>query len=255
MIQNVFKEAMTILSNNWLKIIGMVLLTYFIKLLLGTVPIQGSVSIRMDPLAVSSLDSIQSLLIGPLVNSILFFILLQYIILTKNTMRKRFLTAITYPFRNARLLYKGLIVLIISNFLLYLIGMLAIYTVIIFLAIIPVGLNLGTGSIIAGFIILYGILFWLYLGTSQALYLLHDDPKLGIFRSVKQSFSLMKGNRWSLFGLFLLTGLGFIIGILLLLVGAIFSIVVYEVARLAFYRELLRKKRKKEWQDKVQRVD
>ncbi|RKQ33982.1 DUF975 family protein [Oceanobacillus halophilus] len=251
MIGTVLKGAMDILNRNWLKIIGMVLLIYLIKLVIGTLPIQGTLSIKMDPLAVATSETLQSLLIGAFVNSILFFILIQYITLTKNTMGNRWMTAITYPFRNARLLYKGVIIFVLNNLLIYFIGMLIIYTGIGAVVIAAAGWNVRTGIVILIYLVLYAILFWLYLGISQTMYLLHDDPKLGIFRSIKNSFSLMKGYRWSLLGLFLLTGIALIIGVFLFVIGAIFSLVLYEVARLAFYQELLRKKRQKEWHDKV----
>ncbi len=39
---------------------------------------------------------------------------------------------------------------------------------------------------------------------------------------------------------------------LLFIVGAIFTLVLYEVVRLSFYQELLRKKRQRDWHDKVE---
>ncbi|GAB3045021.1 hypothetical protein GCM10027286_04310 [Virgibacillus ainsalahensis] len=251
MIGTAFKEAIDILNRNWLKIIGMVLFIYVIKLLIGTLPVQGTVSLRFDPMSVATSESLKTLLLKAFVNSILFFIMIQYITLTKQTMRGRLLTSIIYPFRHPRLLYKGVIVLFLNNFMLYFFWMLLLYTGFGGLLIYAAGLDIRSGIVILGIILIYALLFWLYAGISQALYLLHDDPKLNIFRSIKKSFSLMKGYRWSLLGLFVLTGLGLIIGILLFMIGAIFTLVLYEVVRLAFYQELLRKKRQQEWLDKV----
>ncbi|KHE71014.1 hypothetical protein [Halobacillus sp. BBL2006] len=98
MMKTVLKDAFDRLNGNWLRIIGMVILCYLIKLFIETLPIQGSISIQMSPMAVASSETLQSLLLGALINSILFFILIDYISLTQQTMRKRFLNAIIYPF-------------------------------------------------------------------------------------------------------------------------------------------------------------
>ncbi|MFD1851943.1 hypothetical protein [Oceanobacillus bengalensis] len=252
MIGAAFRDALDILNRNWLKIIGMVLLIYIVKLLMGTLPIQGTIILRFDPLAMVTSESLRTLIVRALTNGILFFILIQYITLTKQTMRGRLVTAITYPFRHPRLLYKGTIVLFLTNIILYFFWMLILYTGLGGTLIYAGGLSVRSGFVILVIVLLYVLLFWLFAGISQALYLLHDDPKLSTFRSIKESFSLMKGSRWSLLGLFVLTGLGLIIGMYLFIVGAIFTLVLYEVVRLAFYQELLRRKRQREWQDKLE---
>ncbi|UJL46321.1 DUF975 family protein [Virgibacillus sp. NKC19-16] len=253
MIGTAYKDAFDILNRNWLKIIGMILLIYLIKLLIGTLPIQGSISIRFDPASVATSESLKTLAVRAFINSILFFIMIHYITLTNQTMRGRLLTAITYPFKNPRLLYKGVIVLFLTNFILYFFWMLLLYTAFGGLIISATGINIRSSIAILVIILVYVLFFWLYLGISQALYLLHDDPKLNTFRSIRRSFSLMKGYRWPLSGLLVLSGLGLIIGILLFMIGAIFALVLYELVRLAFYQELLRKKRQQEWRDKVAR--
>ncbi|WP_152640140.1 DUF975 family protein [Virgibacillus necropolis] len=241
MIGTVYKDTLHILQGNWLKIIGMVILCYLIKFSIETLPIQGSISIRMDSLAVVSSEILQTLLLGALINSILFFMLIDYITRTQVTMRKRFLTAITHPFRQSRLLYKGFFVLIITNLLLYIIGMMSIYA----------GLSVKSALLFFAYLLLYAFFIWLFLGISQAMYILYDDPKVGIFRCIRNSFSMMKGKRWQLLGLFLLAGVGLILGALLLMIGVLVVLVMYEVGRLAFYRELMRKNRQEEWYEKV----
>lgn len=254
MIGTTFKTAIDILNRNWLKIIGMVLFIYFIKFLIGTLPIQGTLILRFDPLAIATSESLRTLLVRSVVNSILFFILIQYITLTKQTMRGRLVKAVTYPFRHARLLYKGVIVLFLTYIILYFFWMLILYSSFSGALIFAAGLNIRSAFLILGIILLYALLFWLFAGISQGLYVLHDDPKLGTFRSIKKSFSLMKGHRLALLGLFGLTALGLIIGLYLFMVGAIFVLILYEVARLAFYQKLLRKKRLRDWQDKVEKA-
>ncbi|MFG6147711.1 hypothetical protein [Halobacillus sp. B23F22_1] len=53
-------------------------------------------------------------------------------------------------------------------------------------------------------------------------------------------------------GLFLITGGGLILGLGLFGVGVVIALVLYETARLAFYHELLQKKRQNEWRAKVE---
>ncbi|KHE71015.1 DUF975 family protein [Halobacillus sp. BBL2006] len=139
----------------------------------------------------------------------------------------------------------------ITNFLLYLIGMMTIYAGIGTLFSYVGGVTLKTGGVFFVYLLLFSFIIWLYLGISQAMYILYDDPKAGIFPSIKNSFSLMNGHKGTLLGLFVLTGVGLILGALLFVVGAIVSLVVYEVSRLAFYRNLLQMKRQKEWHAKV----
>lgn len=250
-IGNSVKEAFNLLNGNWLKIVGIVLLSYFIKLLIGTLPVQGTVSIQMSPLSIASSENLLSLAIASVVNSIIFFVMIDYITNTQHTMKKRFVNAWTYPFRNWQLLYKGTAVLFLSNLLLYIEGMMMLSAGISSLFLLGASINLNAGIIIAAYLLLFLLILWLFLGISQAVYLLYDDPKRGFFSSIKESFSLMKGHKLALLGIFILTGIGIIAGAFLLLIGAILCIVLYEVVRLAFYRELLRKKRQQEWQAKV----
>ena len=252
MFSNVFREGWNILQLNWLKIIGMVFFVYTIKLLLGTLPIQGTVIIRFDPLDILTSDSLGELVVQSFVNGVLFFILVQYITLTDRTMRGRFVKAITFPFRNFRLLYKGLIVLFLTYILLSLFGLVVLYSFFGLLIILSAGLDGNSILLAVIFALLYTLFIWLLTGISQALYILHDDPSINTFRSIGRSFGLMRRNRWTLIGLFVLTGIGVIIGVLLLLVGVVITMVLFEVFRLAFYRELLRKKRQHEWQHKVE---
>ncbi|WP_226577913.1 DUF975 family protein [Halobacillus litoralis] len=251
MIGSTLKDAVNILNGNWLKIIGMVVFTYFIKLVLETLPVQGTVSIQMTPMTVASSETILSLLVASAVNSVLFFVLVDYITQTQYTMRKRFVRACTYPFRNWQLLYKGLIVFFLSNFLIFLIGMMLIYGGIGSLFTYAAGISIATSLLVIAYLLLFTLLIWLFLGISQSMYILYDDPDVGVFKSLKDSFSLMKGHKWALLALFVLTGLALIIGVLLVVIGAILSLVLYEVARFAFYRELKRKKRLLDWQEKV----
>lgn len=253
-IKTSVNEAFRILDGHWLKIIGMVVLIYFIQLVLSTLPVQGTISIQMSPLAVASSENLQSMAVASLVNSTLFFIMIHYITNTAHTMRNRFLNAWTYPFRNWKLLYKGWIVLFISNFFLYVFGMMIIYALLGGLFLLVAGLDIFTGIALAAYLLVFLFILWLFLGLSQAMYLLYDDPEKGILSSIKESFSLMKGYKLSLLGIFLLTGIGMIVGVILLVIGAILSLVIFEVVRLAFYRELLRRKRRQEWSDKVNNI-
>ncbi|GAE27755.1 hypothetical protein JCM9140_3912 [Halalkalibacter wakoensis JCM 9140] len=237
--------------GNWLKITGMVLLVYIIKMLLGTMPISGTMIIRFDPLSVLTSRTLMSLLAGALVNSILFFIMIDYITRSEQTMSKRFQRACTYPFRHPQLLFKGFFVLFITYLFIQMISLMSIYSVLGTLFMIAADINVRLMMVFVAFVSLFALFIWLFLGLSQVLYILYDDPKKGTFRSMKESFSIMKGHRWALFGFFLLTGVAFILGFVLFLIGAIVSLVIFEVARLAFYRDLLRKKRQKEWLEKV----
>jgi uncharacterized membrane protein len=250
-IGTTIKDAFNFLNGSWLRIIGIVLLCYIIKLILGTLPVQGSVSIQMSPVAVASSETFKSLVIASLVNSILFFIMIDYITKTQYTMRKRFVNACTYPFRNWQLLYKGLAVFFISNLFLYIMGMMMIYGGVGSLFTFAAGASLWTGILFIAYLLLFSATIWLFLGISQAMYILYDNPDAGIFSSIKESYSLMKGYKWSLLGLFLLTAIGLILGVLLFGVGLILSLVLYEVVRLIFHRELLQKRRQREWHAKI----
>lgn len=125
------------------------------------------------------------------------------------------------------LLYKGAIVLFFTYTILYFLWMLILYTGLGGVLIYADRLSVLSVLVIFVVVLLYALIFWLLLGISQALYLLHDNPKLNVFRSIKESFSLIKGYRWSLLGLFILTGIGLVIGLYLFMVGAIFALVVY----------------------------
>lgn len=174
MFSNVFREGWNILQLNWLKIIGMVFLVYTIKLLLGTLPIQGTVIIRFDPLDILTSDLLGELVVQSFVNGVLFFILVQYITLTDRTMRGRFVKAITFPFRNFRLLYKGLIVLFLTYILLSLFGLVLLYSFFGLLYILSAGLDGYSILLAVIFALLYTLFIWLLTGISQALYILHD---------------------------------------------------------------------------------
>lgn len=226
----------------------MVILCYFIKLLAGTLPVQGTLQIQFSPLAVFNSETFRSLLIAAFVNSVIFFIMIDYITNTRRTMKKRFTRACTYPFRHWKLLYKGLAIFFLSNLLIYIIGMMVVYAGIGSLFLLGTAMNVWSILISFAYFLLFSIFVWLFLSISQAWYILYDDPDTGIFTSIKRSFHLMKGSRWSLLGFFVLTGVGMVLGALLIFVGLIFCLVLYEVMRLTFYRELLRKRRREEWQ-------
>ncbi|KGA96757.1 hypothetical protein AJ85_01540 [Alkalihalobacillus alcalophilus ATCC 27647 = CGMCC 1.3604] len=251
MIKRTFNEAFRLLHNSWLRVIGIVLLVYFIKVAAGTLPISGTVVIEMNPFYVLTSNTLTTLLFGALLNSILFFIMIDYILLSQHTMRRRFVTACSYPFRNPKLLYKGVIVLAISYLLLHIIGMMSIYAVIGSLFTASVGFNIRLFIVLFIYLLIFALIIWLYLGISQSLYILYDDPDISVFRSIKRSFFLMKGARWSLIGFIVLSFIGMIIGTLLLVVTGFIILVIYEVGRLAFYQTLLQRKRQKEWQDKI----
>ncbi|WP_281974378.1 DUF975 family protein [Halobacillus litoralis] len=244
------KDALNFLNGKWLRGIGIVLLCYIIKLVLETLPVQGSISIQMAPVAVASSETLISLVITSVVNSILFFIMIDYITNTQYTMRKRFVKACTYPFRNWHLLYKGLAVFFITNLLLYVIGMMMIYAGLGSLFTYAAGVSLWSGILFAAYLLVFAFIIWLFLGISQAMYILYDDPGSGIYSSMKESFLLMKGYKWPLLGLFVLTGIGLILGVLLFVVGLVVSLAIYEVSRLVFYRALIQKRRQREWHAK-----
>lgn len=254
MIGSSMNDALRILQGSWLKITGMVFLVYFIKILLETLPVQGTVSIQMDPFSVASSDTLISLAIAALVNSLLFYALVDYITLSEYTMRKRFVKACTYAFRNPKLLYKGWVVFFLINLLLYIMGMMTVYAGMGAVLVYASGIHVTSLLLTAAYAALYILLIWVYLGISQTMYVLYEDPDAGIFRSMKNSFSLMKGHKWPLLGLLVLSALAILLGIVLFVVGAIVALVLYEVARLAFYRDTLRKRRQREWREQVEGV-
>lgn len=233
----------------------MVILCYFIKLLAGTLPVQGTLQIQFSPLAVFNSETFRSLLIASFVNSVIFFVMIDYITNTQRTMKKRFARACTYPFRHWKLLYKGLAVFVLSNLLIYIIGMMVVYAGIGSLFLVGSAMNVGSILVSFAYFLLFSIFVWLFLSISQAWYVLYDDPDTGIFTSIKKSFHLMKGSRWSLLGFFVLTGVGMVLGALLILIGLVFCVVLYEVMRLTFYRELLRKRRREEWQATAESIN
>lgn len=246
------KDAFRLLNGNLFKILGIVVLCYFIKLVAETLPVQGSVFIEMNPVSVASTNNFQYLILASIVNSILFFVMIDYIINTQHTMRKRFVHACTYPFRHWRLLYKGLIIFFCLYLLVSTMGMMVIYGGFIGLAFLAAEINVWTISVSTAYILMFLIFIWLFLGISQAPYILYDNPSAGVFKSIKESFSLMKGYKWSLIGLLILSAISMIVGALIFIIGAVVSIVLFELVRLTFYQELLRKKRQREWHAKVE---
>lgn len=71
------KDAFQLLRGSWLKIIGVVVLAYVIKLVFETLPVQGTVQVRMEPLTIANTNNLLSLALAAAVNSILFFIMID----------------------------------------------------------------------------------------------------------------------------------------------------------------------------------
>ncbi|MCA1023786.1 DUF975 family protein [Halobacillus litoralis] len=250
MLGSSIKDGFRILDGNWLRIIGVVFLCYMIKLIAGTLPVQGTVIINFDPLAVLNSETLVSLVLASVLNSFLFFIMVDYITNTSYTMRRRFAKACAFPFQNWQLLYKGMVVFFLFNLLLTIIGMMTIYAALGGLASIAGG-SLTVLGLYGVLLLLFTGVVWLFLSISQVAYILYDEPAAGILSGLKQSISMMKGSRWPLLGLFLLMMVATMLGALLIGIGAFVSIAIFEVVRLSFYKELLQKRRREEWHAKV----
>ncbi|MBN8233938.1 DUF975 family protein [Halobacillus kuroshimensis] len=250
MLGSSIKNGFRVLEGNWLRIIGVVFLCYIIKLIAGTLPVQGTIIINFDPLAVLNSETLLSLVLASVLNSFLFFIMVDYITNTAYTMRRRFAKACAFPFQNWQLLYKGAIVFFLSNVLLTIIGMMAIYAALGGLVSIAGG-SLTVLALYGVLLLIFAGVVWLFLSITQAVYILYDDPDIGVMAGLKQSFSMMKGSRWPLLGLFLLMMVATMLGALLIGLGAFVSIAIFEVVRLSFYKELLQKRRREEWHAKV----
>ncbi|WP_444684548.1 hypothetical protein [Alkalicoccus luteus] len=245
------KDAFQLLRGSWLNIIGVVVLAYVIKLVFETLPVQGTVQVRMEPLTIANTNNLLSLALAAAVNSVLFFIIIDYITKTAHTMRRRFWSACAYPFKQWSLLYKGTAVFFMTYLLLDVVGTLFMYGGILGLFGNMMALQAGGAMLLAFYAGIFTLLIWILLGISQVGYILYEYPEKSLLKSIRESFTMMKGYRLSLLGLFVLAVISILAGALLFIIGAIVMIVVYEVVRLAFYQELKRRKRREEWHSKV----
>ncbi|UJL46451.1 hypothetical protein KFZ58_00235 [Virgibacillus sp. NKC19-16] len=95
--------------------------------------------------------------------------------------------------------------------------------------------------IILAVLLLFLLCVWIFLGLSQAMYIIYERPKTGLFGGVWRSFQLTKGHKWSLVGLFTLFLLWFTVGFIVVIIGIIVSLTFYHVTRVEYFKMLNRK--------------
>ncbi|WP_096186521.1 DUF975 family protein [Evansella halocellulosilytica] len=242
MVFSIKQSAREVLRGNWIKVVSLIFICYFIGILAGTNI--TTINFKSDGISISLLtfstsDSILGILLAAFIGSIGFFAVVDLIHNIKYQDGRKFLSAFTYSFKNKSLLLKGFVV----NSL---IRLLQFFAVIIFVFAILQSLwiigdqNLDMTKITIGIVLalLPLLLVWLFLGLSQAMYILYDKPKIKLTKSIYLSFKLMKGNKWSLIGLYISFIGWFFLGLLALIIGVFWSFTYFEAARFEFYQML-----------------
>ncbi|WP_100012355.1 DUF975 family protein [Lentibacillus sediminis] len=252
MVRTAEKAALRILKGNWISSVIFILLCYVGMFFLGNV-YMSSVHFGEDGLSASlfsfSTADFIRIIPGSFVNSILVFAIIDYVYGITNE-EKRFFRPFLYSFKHPSLLYKGFIVTGVIGLLMYFIGIVG------GILILSLMINGPAIFIDYGFVtvlLLFALCVWMFLGLSQAMYILYEQPKVGMFRSIRRSFQLTKGHKRSLMGLFALFILWFMVGFIVVIIGITVSLAFYHVTRVEYFKLLNRqhvwKDQQAEWQD------
>ncbi|WP_209121230.1 DUF975 family protein [Alkalihalobacillus sp. BA299] len=150
----------------------------------------------------------------------------------------KFLKAFLYSFKNKSLLFKGFVILALSRLLQFFIVILLTITFLYFLIFLTGDVATPDIAKFIGLLVFSLIIVWIYLGLSQSMYILYERPKIKLFKCIYYSFKLMRGNRASLIGLYLIFGLWFLLGLVALVVGVLWILAFFEVSRVEFYQSL-----------------
>ncbi|WP_216827389.1 DUF975 family protein [Alkalihalobacterium elongatum] len=251
MVWSVKQSALEVLKGNWFKVIGIIFVCYMIKVFLGTSRSSWNISsdgVSMTPLVLASSENILVIIAAAFFNSILFFAIVDLISHIKFNSGKKFFSAFIYSFKNPSLLYKGFIINAISSLVIFFFWLTSVITLLNLLYVMLEGFQ--TDDIMKFFFVLLIpiALLWVFLGLSQAMYILYEDPKTNVIKCVIRSFKMMNGNRWSLIGLYVSFVLWFFLGLIALVVGLLASLAFFEVSRFEYFQMLKRKERQKQWQ-------
>jgi uncharacterized membrane protein len=234
-------RAQSILKYNWIRVVGLMFITFVIELLSGTnlsnlYKRDGSIGFSL--LSISSSGGLSFVFLGGLIGSILFFIIVDLIENIKRQEDRGYLTAFLYPFKNWSLLIKGSIIGIFNRILLFSFAITLGIFVFNLLIVSMGGFTASSLISTAVMLLIICISMWLYLGFSQALYILYEEPKLKLRKCIYYSFKMADGNRWWLIGFYLSFYFWFILGALALIVGVFWSMAYFQVSRFEFYHVL-----------------
>ncbi|MBU9712272.1 DUF975 family protein [Evansella tamaricis] len=250
MVWSSMSSALDVLKGNWLKVMGIVILCYVIRVLLGTSRSSWNITgdgFSMSPMVFATSENITAIIIGAFFNSILFFTVIDVLSKLKTKERKNLFSSFLYAFKNPSLLYKGFIIHAINAVLLFLTVILYIISFLFLLNVFMEGFSSESIVRFGGILLPSVVCLWVFLGLSQAMYLLYEDPKTSIFNCIRRSFRMMKGHRLSLIGLYIIFLFVHSVGLMALVVGLFVTISFYEVTRLEYFHGLKQKERQREW--------
>ncbi|WP_175638442.1 DUF975 family protein [Metabacillus schmidteae] len=250
MIFDVKGKAFAVLKGNWFKVVFMMFLCFFIGVITGTGRStltfnNGDFNFRL--LTFSASDSIFVVILGGFIGSICFFAIVDLIHNIKFNIRKRFLLTFLYSFKTKSLLIKGFLINSLNRLLQFGIVILTAIVIVNFLTLF-IGELTGIRIIkLLGLILTIIIIIWVYLGLSQCMYLLYEEPKISILNCIKNSCKMMKGNRLSLISLYAIFSFWILLGLIAFVIGVLWSFAYFEVTKFEFYQMLKRKEKQKEW--------
>lgn len=240
MIFEIQQDALRLLRGNWLKAVSLVFVCYMIAVVTGTS--RSGISIRdgfsFSLWTFSTSDSLILIILGGFIASICFFAVVDLIYHIRIDNSKNIFTTFLYSFKNKSLLYKGFIIMALIRSLQFF-GIFMFIISVLHVLFVFTG-NYNTSAILRLLMICFipFLILWLQLGLSQCMYILYDQPKIKLYKCIYYSFKLMNGSRWALIGLYIVFIFWFFLGLLALVVGALWSLAFFEATRFVFYQTL-----------------
>lgn len=227
-------SALHILKGNWMKVVSLVLITYLLISLTGADFSRLSFQkggLSFSPLSFSSSVNIVGIVLGSLLGSILFFAIVDMIYHLKHNRKKSYFKFFSYGFKNKTLIIKGFI-FIVANRILQLIVAICIGGTLL-------NLTLMFDPIRAGVLLLISLVSgWLYLGLSQCMFILYDNPTVRFSKCLFMSISMMRRNKFKLIVLYISFIGWFSLGLIVFIVGVLWSIAYFKVSRFEFYEAI-----------------